>query len=389
MKKRTIAAAAILLIVVAAALWMKLTRRTPDNVILVSGNIEMTTVDIAFKVPGKLVERAVDEGDPVHEGQLIARLDAQQASSQRDAQRAAVEASRSQLAQLETATQMKRKTLAGDLELRRAELAETEANLSELLAGSRPQEIQQAAAAVAEARARSNQARQDWERAQVLFKDDDISAMQFDQYRERRQSTEATLRQARERLAIVREGPRKETIEAARAAVKRARAAVGIAEANHLELTHKQQELQMRRADIERLQAQLAVAESQLADLAVASPVGGVVMTKSAEPGEVLAAGGAVVSIGDLDHPWLRAYINEPDLGRIKLGQRVKLRTDSYPGKVYWGRITFISPQAEFTPKQIQTTEERVKLVYRIKIEAANPAHELKDNMPVDGEIQL
>ena len=135
--------------------------------------------------------------------------------------------------------------------------------------------------------------------------------------------------------------------------------------------------------------AQLSIAESQLGDLTVATPVDGVVMTKSADPGEVLAAGTTVVSIGDLDHPWLRAYINEPDLGKVKLGQKVKLHSDSYPGKVYWGRISFISPQAEFTPKQIQTKEERVKLVYRIKIVADNPGHELKENMPVDGEIEL
>jgi HlyD family secretion protein len=114
-----------------------------------------------------------------------------------------------------------------------------------------------------------------------------------------------------------------------------------------------------------------------------------VVLMKSAEVGEVLAAGTTVLTIGDLDHPWLRAYINETDLGRVKLGQRVKLTTDSYPGKVYEGRVTFISSEAEFTPKQIQTKEERVKLVYRIKIDVDNQAHELKNNMPVDAEIVL
>ena len=110
---------------------------------------------------------------------------------------------------------------------------------------------------------------------------------------------------------------------------------------------------------------------------------------KSAEPGEVLAAGTTIVTVGDLDHPWLRAYINETDLGRIKLGGKVQLTTDSFPGKTYQGTITYISPDAEFTPKQIQTKEERVKLVYRIKIEVDNANHELKNNMPVDAEIVL
>ena len=95
------------------------------------------------------------------------------------------------------------------------------------------------------------------------------------------------------------------------------------------------------------------------------------------------------MTIGDIDHPWLRGYINERDLGRVKLGTKAKISTDSYPGKVYWGRVSFIASEAEFTPKQIQTKEERVKMVYRIKVEVDNSNHELKNNMPVDAEIPL
>ena len=104
---------------------------------------------------------------------------------------------------------------------------------------------------------------------------------------------------------------------------------------------------------------------------------------------EVIAAGTTIVSIGDIDHPWLRAYVGETDLGRVKLGTAVKLTTDSYPGKTYMGAVSFISSEAEFTPKQIQTKEERVKMVYRIKVEVDNSNHELKNNMPVDAEIPL
>jgi len=114
-----------------------------------------------------------------------------------------------------------------------------------------------------------------------------------------------------------------------------------------------------------------------------------VVLVKSADVGEVLAAGATVVTVGDIEHPWLRAYINETDLGKVKLGSKARITTDSYPGKVYDGRVSFISSEAEFTPKQIQTQEERVKLVYRIKIEVDNPRHELKSNMPADAQIVL
>ena len=112
-------------------------------------------------------------------------------------------------------------------------------------------------------------------------------------------------------------------------------------------------------------------------------------LTKSAEVGEILAPGTTVLTIGDIQHPWLRGYISERDLGRVKIGSKAKVTTDSYPGKEYHGRVSFIASEAEFTPKQIQTAEERVKLVYRIKIDMENPNQELKLNMPADAEILL
>jgi HlyD family secretion protein len=162
-----------------------------------------------------------------------------------------------------------------------------------------------------------------------------------------------------------------------------------VGEANSLELKRREQEIATRRAEIERARAQVALIDSQLADTIAASPVGGVVLVKSADVGEILAPGTTVVTVGDIDHPWLRGYINERDLGRVKLGAKVNVTTDSYSGKIYQGRVTFISSEAEFTPKQIQTQEERVKLVYRIKIEVENPRHELKSNMPADAEILM
>ena len=184
-------------------------------------------------------------------------------------------------------------------------------------------------------------------------------------------------------------GPRSEVIQTANADVKRAEAGLKVGEANSIETERRQQELAVRRADIDRARAQIALIDSQLADTVAMSPIDGVVMVKSADEGEVLAPGTSVVTIGDIDHPWLRAYVDEKDLGRVKLGAKLKVTTDSYPGKSYEGRVTFISPEAEFTPKQIQTSEERVKLVYRIKVEIDNRQHELKSNMPADGELVL
>jgi len=273
--------------------------------------------------------------------------------------------------------------------MRQAALRQAEARLQQLLAGSRAQEIQQAKAQAEEARTQHSLAKEDWERAQILYKNDDISTSQRDQYKARFDATQAALKQVEERYSLVLEGPRKEDVEAARAQVEQARASVKLSEAARLELRRREEELVTRKAQIEQARAQLAIVESQIADATVMSPINGIVLVKSAEVGEILAAGTTLATLGDLDKPWLRGYIKEQDLGRIKLGNKAKISTDSYPGKAYWGRVSFISSEAEFTPKQIQTPEERVKLVYRIKIEVENPAHELKLNMPADAEIQL
>lgn len=359
------------------------------NTLTVSGNLELTQVDISFKVPGKLTELDVDEGYYVKKGQVIARIDRDQVESQRSRDEASLNNSRFQYDQMETSVQWQRRTLDSDIALHTAELRASQAHLAELLAGSRPQEIQEARAAVANAKAQHDQAEANWVRAQDLFKDDDISKQQYDQYRTKLDSTTALLRESNERLALVVEGRRKEDIDAARANVVRAQAAVEAAKANQLELKRREQDVLAHRADIARARAQVAITDSQINDTVVTAPIDGVVLVKSAEVGEVLAAGTTVVTIGDIDHPWLRAYISESDLGRIKYGQPAELRTDSFPGKTYPGRISFIASQAEFTPKQIQTFEERVKLVYRIKIDVDNRSHDLKLNMPVDAGIQV
>jgi len=361
----------------------------PNNRIVVSGNIELTEVNIGFKTAGRLIERTVDEGDAVKKGQVIARLDRDQLVAQKEREAAGLASSESQLAQAVTSLEWQKQTLAADIETRRADLSAAEARLAELKNGSRPQEKLDAKAAVDSAASELDRAKKDWDRAQTLYKNDDISTAQFDQYRNRFESAEALLKQLKEREALVLAGPRAEQIAAQEAQVARARAAVKTAEANQLEMKRREQELTTRRAEIARSKANLTLIDSQLSDTVAISPVDGVVLVKSADVGEILAPGTTVVTVGDIDHPWLRGYINETDLGKVKLGAKVKVTTDSYPGKVYNGRVSFIASEAEFTPKQIQTQQERVKLVYRIKIELENPRHELKSNMPADAEIVL
>jgi len=389
MKKRL----PILLILAAAGVgvyfWRTGAFRPPSNQIEVSGNLELTLVDLSFKTAGRMTELHVKEGDAVKKGDIIARLDATQLEHQKDRDMAAVESAQSNYDQLMTSIAYQQATIDSDIATRRADLNVAQAHLDDLLAGSRKEEIQQAEAAVAEARSQVDSAKLDWDRAQTLYKNTDISTSQFDQARTKFQTATAVLDQATQRLALVKEGPRKEEIAGARAQVARAQGAVKTAEANRIELRRKEQELGARRAEVDRNKAQVGITTAQLGDTVIVAPIDGVVLVKSAEAGEVVAAGTTIVTIGDVEHPWLRAYIGETDLGRIKLGQKVKLTTDSYANKSYAGVVSFIASEAEFTPKQIQTKEERVKMVYRVKIDVDNSSRDLKNNMPVDAVIAL
>jgi len=387
--KRAIPILLVAAVAAAAFLLWRRNHEAPETEIRVSGNIEMTQVAVAFKQPGRVVAIEVEEGAAVRKGQVVAREDSEIARRQLDRERAGVVSAQGQVTQLRTAIDWQKSAVERDVELRSAEARAAQAQLDNLLAGARPQEIQQAEAALSDTRTLHSQAAADWDRAQRLFRDEDISRAQYDQFKTRFDSTAAAVRQAEMRLSLVKEGPRQQDIEAAKAQLARAQAAVRVAENNRLEVRRRQEELAVRNAEVERAQAQAAVLDVQLGDTTAESPVDGVVLTKNVDLGEIVNAGVPVLTIGDIARPWLRAYLTEKQLGRVKLGDKVKVTTDSFPGKVYAGRVTFIASEAEFTPKQIQTPEERIKLVYRIKVDLDNPNQELKLNMPVDAVIDV
>src|SRR5664280_3661351 len=299
MKKR-ILIIVLILAAAGAAVWaFRGMRKTPDNRLLISGNIELTEVTIAFKTAGRLIERTVDEGDAVKKGQVIARLDRDQLMTQRDREAAGLASSESQLAQAQTAVEFQRAILAADIETRRADLTSMEARFAELQNGARPQEKLDAMAAVDAAASEVERAQRDWDRAQTLYKNDDISTAQYDQFRNRVENAQAVLKQVRERQALVVAGPRVEQGNAQQGQVARARGAVKTAEANALELKRREQEIATRRAEIARSRASLALIDTQLADTVVASPVDGVVLVKAADAGEVLAPGTCLLYTSD------------------------------------------------------------------------------------------
>ncbi len=391
MNKKRLIPIVVLLIALGTFAYLRLgpTRNGTSTNLFLSGNIELRTVNLAFKVPGKLADLTVEEGDRVSEGMTIATLDQDQVLRQRDQAEAGLAAAQSRLRELEAALAYQVSRTEAQIEQQKASVRQAQAGVDLLYSGTRDQEVEEARAALERVATEAERASLDWERAQTLYQNEDITTAQRDQYKSLSEATAASVRQARQRLDLLIEGPRHEDIEAAQARLEGTEAGLKLAEAQRLDVKRTEQSIQTASADINSARAGLALIDTQLEDMVMRSPTDGVVLVKAAEAGEVLAGGTPVVEIGDVEHPWLRGYISEENLGRVKLDSPVRITTDSYPGKVYEGRISFIASEAEFTPKQIQTLEERVKLVYRIKIDVNNPDGELKLNMPSDAEIIL
>jgi HlyD family secretion protein len=360
-----------------------------DTKVLVSGNIEVATVDVSFKIPGKIERLLVEEGDFVREGQLIATLEHRDLLAQRAKAEAALEAIRSRIPAIEKTILFQDQATLQEIAQAQAAAEAARAKLQQLLSGSRPQEIEAAKAAVDQAYAELEKRRADMMRAKSLFQSQYISAQEWDSARTAYEAARANHQRAKENWALVMEGPRREEIEQARAQVEETQARLRLAQAQRLQIEILKKELDTARAQVKEAAAAISVIESQIEYCNLRAPMNGVVLVKNSEPGEYAVPGGPVITLGDLERPWLKAYIHEAELGKVKLGQKVAVTTDTFPGRIYEGRITFISSEAEFTPKNVQTAKERVKLVYRIKVSLANPRNELKPGMPADGQIQI
>jgi HlyD family secretion protein len=361
---------------VAALVILHLRSRKNGQSIRVSGNIEVTDAELSFKIPGRVEARLVDEGETVQRGQLVARLDSKQLAQEASVREAEVQAAQAALAELEAGSRPEEVTAA------RAVADQAKARLEELQAGSRPQELAAAEAASRSAAADAQRLQEDFRRYSGLYQKQLVSTQQYDAARTAAEMAQARAREAKEHLDLVKEGPRKEEIAQARAAYAQAEDRYALVKKGP-----RVEDIEQARARLGQARQSLAVAETQLSYATLTSPMSGVVLSKSIEPGEYVSPGTPIVTVGDLENVWLRAYVNETDLGRVKLGQPVRVTTDTYPGKSYDGRVSFISSQAEFTPKSVQTEKVRVKLVYRIKVDIQNSNIELKPGMPADALI--
>lgn len=297
-----------------------------DAPLALSGTVDARQVDLAFQVPGRIVAILADEGGALQAGQAAATLD------ETDLRLVARRAQ----AQAEAAGQV----------------------LAAMRAGARREELAAAAAAVAQAEADAAFAAHEVVRTQQLVQQQFVSPQQLDRARSAADAARARLEQARQAQALMRAGARAEDLRRAQ-------------------------------AELEAAQAQRESAQRQLGYVRLDSPTAGIVSTRLAEPGQVVGAGQPVLRVADLAHPWVRVYLAESELARVRLGQAAQVTVDGLPGRVFHGRLSFISPEAEFTPKTVETRALRVDLVYRAKVEVDDAAGLLKIGMPADVKLAL
>ncbi|MCU7960805.1 MAG: efflux RND transporter periplasmic adaptor subunit [gamma proteobacterium symbiont of Bathyaustriella thionipta] len=329
MNKKPLRIVLLLLLIAAAAAGWWYTKQHDEvdaSRLLLYGNIDVREVDLTFNNSEHIDQIVVQEGDRVKKGQLVATLHTARLQAQLSAAQAKVSAQ--------------------------------QAVVARFLAGSRPQEIRKSRAAVAAIQARLDDAKITYQRTLKLQKDKAVSLQDLDDARAGLNTAKADLNAAKEALALMLEGPREEDIAEAQAMLK---------------------------VD----EAQQALAKEVLDDARLYAPADGIIRNRILEPGDMASPQKPVLTLALTNPLWVRAYAPETILGKLHPGMRAEVSTDSYPGKAYQGWIGFISPTAEFTPRNVETPDLRTRLVYQVRVYVCNPQDELRLGMPASVSIDL
>lgn len=307
---------------IAGVWWLQRDSADGGGNLFSSGVVEATQADLGFQIPGRIASIGPREGDRIRAGDKVASLDQAELQARLAMARSQLDAARSRLAELER--------------------------------GALPEELAQAEARLRTAEEQRADAARDMERARILHEGGAISQEAFDKARTALEVATAGRDQAAEALALLRRGPRQEVLEAQRAVVRQAR-------------------------------AQIEQVEAQLDHARIVAPFDGVVTVRHREPGEVVAGGLPVITVRNMEDRWVRIYVREDAIGRVSIGQAATVSADSYPDREFQGRVTFIASEAEFTPRNVQTTEERTRLVYAVKVRISDdPDYVLKPGVPAD-----
>lgn len=336
LKKRIIVVPFAVLLIAVSALVYRGQRRERSAALFYSGTIEATESELSFQVTGRVTQVLVDEGYSVQKGQVLAALDRSEYQARFAEAQAYVNKAMETVRQLELQLEIFQETL--------------------------PAEVARASANLTSSQDTFEQARKDKERYDNLVEGGLVSTQAWE-------------------IAVL-------NYDLAQARLTESKAVLAQAQSNLKKMEATQREIEVARAQVGVAQAALELTRIQLDYTSLLAPFAGIITVRQVEPGEVVSPNQEVFTLADLSMTDLKIFIPETDLGYIKPGQPVAVRVDTFPDTVYHGHVSYISPEGEFTPKIIQTHEERVKLVYLVKVAIPNPSLELKTGMPADAWLQ-
>ena len=356
--------------------------------IRVSGHVEVTEVDLSFRLAGHVDKLLADEGDQVKKGQLLAELEQTKLVLNLDQARARLQEIEAAIASLKLAVKIRQEVLSAEVDRAAAGREAAQARYKSLKTGSREEEIQEAAAARDRAYTYWRNQAANYRRLKELYNNNSISASQYDDARAASESARSAYVAADEQFKLVKAGPRQEAVDEGQAQLSGSEASLEAAQAARREVEKMKLDLKGLEAQAKQAGAALAMAQDDLAHSRILAPFDGFITVKDVEEKEYIQPGTPVLTIARLDEVWVKTFLPETRLGKLRLGQKALVTSDTFPDKTYPGTVTYISPEAEFTPKNVQTREERIKLVYRFKVTLKNPRQELKAGMPVDVEVR-
>jgi HlyD family secretion protein len=319
---------------------------------------------------------------------ILAKLDESEYQARYEQAKAQLQSAIKNRERAQMVFELYRETLPDEVARAEAGVEVLTSQLRELQAGSREQEIERARLAFLTAKDIMEEAEKNKERYEKLFEKGLVSEREWDSVRLKYETALKEFEGAQETLGLYEEGVRRETIGTARARVTEGKALLKQAKGNLKRIEAAEKEVETALAQVEVAESAVRLAETHLGYTQLRAPFEGIVTSRSMELGEVVLPGREVLSLSDLSSVDLKIFVDETEIGKVKPGQKVEVRVDTFPDKILWGRISFISPEGEFTPKIIQTHKERVKLVYLVKVAIPNPNLILKSGMPADAWLR-
>lgn len=387
-KKRIIIIAFLALLVVVILLVYFGQRSERSKTLEYSGTIEATRSQLSFQVAGKVLKVLIDEGQSVEKDQTLAILDLSEYQARYDQAKANLEAAKADLAGLEVNLETSRKTLPADVERYQASVNALKAQQDLMESGYRTQDVEKAGYNLSALKTAMENAGKNKERFEKLYQDKIVSEREYDNANLQYETALKAFESAKANLDQFKQGYRDEEVRAAKARLAEGEAVLKQSKINLSKIDLTERQVEAARAKVGAADAAFKLAETQLGFMELKAPYKGIITSRNVEPGEVVTLGQEVFSLADLSAIELKIYVDETEIGKVKPGQDAEVTVDTFPDKIYKGKVSYVSPEGEFTPKIIQTHKERVKLVYLVKILIPNAGLELKSGMPADAVLK-